>query len=513
MDQTRLLDGIERAGNRLPAPATLFFIGAVLIIVLSQLAMDLGWTVTKTVIQELDGERRPVTETVTAVGMLNGDGLWWLFSHMVGNFMAFPPLGIVLVGMLGIGIAEHSGFINALIRRVMRAAPPMLLAPAIVFTGIMSSLTLDAGYVVLPPLAAALYHAAGRPALAGLAAAFAGVSGGFGANLFITAVDPLLAGLTEAGAQLVDTGYRVAVTSNWWFMMASTVLLTLAGWYVTSRVVEPRLARAPQTGPAPEVSGDVNDAANERRGLIAGVTAAAIVLLVIAALVIVPGAPLHGAGQRFPRWIEAVVPLLFVAFFIPGIAYGIGAGTIRSDKDVTRMMGQTIAGLGSYIVLAFFAAQFIELFKYSRLGEMLAISGGGMLAAADPAVPLLIGAFILMTLTANLFIGSASAKYALLAPVFVPMFMQVGISPELTQAAYRIGDSVSNVVSPLNPYIIIVLAFMQRYLPSGGIGTLVALMLPYTLAFTLLWGGLLLIWIGLGIDLGPAGPLSYAPIR
>ncbi|KAF0191869.1 MAG: hypothetical protein FD165_1592 [Gammaproteobacteria bacterium] len=513
MNRTRILDWIEHTGNRLPAPATLFFIGATLIMVLSQLAMDLGWAVDKIVVQDVDGKRLQVVQTVTAVGMLNSDGLWWLLSHMVSNFMAFPPLGIVLVGMLGIGIAEHSGFINALIKRGMRSTPRVLMTPAIVFIGIISSLTLDAGYVVLPPLAAALYYAVGRPPLAGLAAAFAGVSAGFGANLFITALDPLLAGLTEAAAQLVDTGYRVAVTANWWFMIASTLLLTLAGWFVTSRIVEPRLLRdhSPATTASPIASIHDPAAGNERRGLIAGIAAGGVTLLVVAVLVLVPGAPLQGEGQRFSRWIEAVVPLLFLVFLIPGVAYGVGAGTIRNDRDIARMMGQTVAGLGSYIVLAFFAAQFIELFKVSRLGEMLAITGGQMLSSADLGIMPLIGAFILVTLTGNLFIGSSSAKYALFAPVFVPMFMQVGISPELTQAAYRIGDSVSNVITPLNPYIIIVLAFMQRYLPTGGIGTLVALMLPYTIVFTLLWSALLLLWIGLGIALGPAGPLTYLP--
>ncbi len=501
----RWLVRIERAGNRLPHPATLFVVGALLVMLLSQLAVSLQWSVTKTV----TGPAGAVGETVRATSLLDADGLWWAISHMVQNFMSFPPLGLVLVGMLGIGVAERSGLIGALLTRVMRAAPQGLLTPAVVLLGVMSSLALDAGYVVLPPLAAALYYALGRPPLAGIAAAFAGVSAGFSANFFITAVDPLLAGFTEAGARVLVGDYAVAVTANWWFMIASTLLLTLAGWWVTARWVEPSLVgRDDDTAPTTASEHDGLDP-RQRRGLIVAGLAALLALITVLVLVYVPGAPLHGQGARFPRWVEATVPLLFVLFLVPGVAYGLAAGTLRNDKDVARVLGETMAALGPYIVLAFFAAQFIEYFKYSRLGEMLAISGGAFLAELALPSTLLIIAFVLVVGLANLFIGSASAKYAFFAPVFVPMFMQVGISPELTQAAYRVGDSVSNVIAPLNPYLIIILAFMQRYAPKAGIGTLVAMMLPYSLVFTATWCVLLILWLWLGLPLGPGGPLTY----
>jgi aminobenzoyl-glutamate transport protein len=499
--RSRLLDWIERTGNRLPDPATLFVLATLVVLLLSALAAAARWSVVKVVA----GAQGPQAVAVEAVNLLSADGLWWLASHLVSNFVAFPPLGIVLVGMLGIGVAERSGLIGALLRRAMGGLAGRGLTPAVVLLGILSSVALDAGYVVLPPLAAALYLAAGRPPLAGIAAVFAGVSAGFGANLVITAVDPLLAGFTEAGARVIDPAYRVAVTANWFFAIASTVLLTLVGWAVTARLIEPRLAgtAVPPSETAPALTED------ERRGLRAALLALAAVLFLVLLATLLPGAPLHGTGERFPRWVEATVPLLFLLFVVPGIAYGLAAGTLRSDRDVAHLMGETMAALGPYIVLAFFAAQFVEAFRHSNLGEMLAVAGGGLLVELALPAGVLMVAFILLTLLANLFIGSMSAKYAFFAPIFVPMLMQAGISPELTQAAYRVGDSVSNIITPLNPYLIIILALIRRYAPGAGLGTLVALMLPYTVAFALVWSALLLAWLALGWPLGPGGPLTY----
>ena len=501
----RLLDLIERIGNRFPDPATLFFIGALAVALLSQIAVSLEWSVTKTTVAQaaLTGE------TVHAVSLLTADGLWWMLSHLISNFINFPPLGLVLVGMLGIGVAERTGLIAALLARFMAAAPRGLLTPAVVFFGVMSSLGLDAGYVVLPPLAAALFLAAGRSPLTGIAAAFAGVSAGFSANLLITAVDPLLTGFTESAAQVWDPAYRVAVTANWWFMIASTVLLTLVGWWVTDVLVERRMAGGAASVGTSAAAPPVDP--RESRALLAAGLAAGLVLIVVLYAVWWPGAPLHGAGARFPRWVEATVPLLFLGFFVPGVVYGWVAGTIKNDRDLARLLGETMAGLGPYIVLAFFAAQFIEFFKYSRLGEMAAVVGGQWLAGSGVAPPLLVSGFALVVALANLFIGSASAKYAFFAPVFVPMLMQVGISPELTQTAYRVGDSVSNVITPFNPYMVIILALVQRYAKGSGLGTVVALMMPYALCFALAWGVLLLGWIALDLPLGPAGPLTYPP--
>lgn len=493
----RWLNRVERVGNRLPDPATLFFLGTLALMLLSALAVQLDWQVA-----------RPDGAIVTPVSLLDSDGLWWLLSHLVENFVDFPPLGLVLVGLLGIGVAERSGLLPVLLRRLLSATPDAWLLPATVLVGILSSLALDAGYVVLPPLAAALFMAAGRSPLAGIAAVTAGVTSGFSANLFITGLDPLLAGLSTAGAQVLDPDYQVPITANWWFMIVSTVLLMAAGALVTRLLVEPRLDR-PAVRPALPL--DAAEQAAEERGLRVAALVLLVLTLLILAAVLLPGAPLAGDGKHFPRWMEVMVPLLLLFFLGGGLGYGIGAGTIRTDRDAVAMMGETMRAMGPYIVLAFFAAQFIACFSHSRLGEMLAVAGGGWLAGVGlPPAPLVL-AFVVLVMLGNLIMGSASAKYAFFAPVFVPMFMQAGISPELTQAAYRVGDSVTNGITPFNPYLVIILAFVRRYRADAGLGTLMAMMLPYALIFAPVWALLLGIWVVAGWPLGPGGGLVYTP--
>jgi aminobenzoyl-glutamate transport protein len=493
-----LLNRIEETGNRLPDPATLFAIGTGIVMILSWLATSMSWEV-----------HSELTGTLITQNLLSSEGIWWLLSNMVSNFIKFPPLAIVLVGMLGIGLAERSGFLPALLRRSILLVPQSLLTPATIFLGIMSSMALDAGYVVLPPIAAALYIAAGRSPLTGIAAVFAGISAGFSANLLITALDPLLSGLTQTAAQILVADYQVAVTANWWFMLASTILLTLVGWAVTAWFVEPRVGIDHDLVTDTKQVIDADDG-DEKKGLKHAILATGIALIITALLITVPGAPLYGAGSHFSRWIEVTVPLLFILFFVPGIVFGLSTGKIKNDKDVVKMLGDTIAHLGPYIVMAFFAAQFIECFKYTGLGKMLAITGGQWLVAMQFDASMLLTGFILMAMSANLFIGSASAKYAFLAPVFVPMLMQVGFSPELTQIAYRIGDSVTNVITPMNPYMIIVLVELQRYRKNAGFGTLIALMLPYTVVFSIIWIAMLLIWMSTGLPLGPGGELHIS---
>ena len=514
------LDWIERVGNRLPHPMSMFIIGAIAVLVLSQIADFGNWSAEKTVLQEHPGgtTTKEVVE-VTAKGLLVGDGAFWTIDNLVKNFTGFAPLGVVLVGMLGIGVAERSGAIGALLKVGMLITPARLLTPAMIFIGILSSMGLDAGYVVLPPIAAALYKSVGRSPLVGLAAAFVGVSAGFSANLFITGLDPMLAELSSEGAQILDSGRSVPATANWWFMIVSTILLTLVGWGVTAWIVEPRYANssAEMGGPSALTEEDLQARSitpEEKRGLKAAGVVLGIFLVLLFRLVLPEGAPLSGKAHApyddFDRWVKAIVPLLFFCFLLPGVAYGIAAGRIRNDHDVAKMMGKTMADMGPYIVLAFFAAQFVAFFKESNLGEMMALSGGKLLAAASLPSWLLIVGFIVLVMFANLFIGSASAKYGFFGPVFVPMFMQgANISPELTQAAYRVGDSCSNIITPLNPYMVIILVFMQKYMPKGGIGTLIALMLPYALVFAVVWIALLVLWMITGIDLGPQGPLEY----
>lgn len=492
-----LLAAIEKTGNRLPDPATLFVLGTVIVFLLSMVAAFSGWSVTD-----------PAGNEIRAINLVSADGSWWLLSTMVDNFISFPPLGIVLVGMLGIGLAEKTGFLPALINFVITHVSDRYLTPATMLMGILSSLALDAGYVVLIPIAAALYMSAGRSPLLGIAVSFAGVSAGFSANFFITALDPLLAGFTQAGAQIIEPGYQVAVTSNWWFMIVSTILLTLTGWFVTERFVAPNVAKVEFS------ENHVDDPAgspvnNDRRALKFACMVSGLLLLLFIVATHIEGWPLHGTGKRFDRWIEVTVPLLFIFFFLPGLVFGIVSGSIKSDRDVATMLGEIMARLGPYVVLAFFAAQFIAAFNHSGLGKLLAIAGGSFLQSLAVGDAYLLSSFVFMVVLINLLVGSASAKYAFFAPVFVPMLMQVGISPELTQAAYRVGDSVSNVITPMNPYMIIIIMEVRKYVRGSGLGTVVATMLPYTFAFLFVWLILLIAWIQTGFPLGPEGPLRY----
>jgi aminobenzoyl-glutamate transport protein len=532
-----LLDAIERIGNWLPDPSTLFLIGTLLVMLLSWAAVAGDWTVQPQLPQKVmvdgagpDGtpmqvpkrdergelvlEWRDSGDPLKARNLLTSDGIFWLLANMVNNFMAFPPLGVVLVGMLGIGIAERTGLLGALLKLFMLVVPPVLLTPSMVFIGIMSSMALDAGYVVLPPLAALLYIAVGRSPVVGIAAVFAGVSAGFNANLFVTGLDPMLAGFATTGGQVIDPEYRMNPACNWWFMIVSTFVITLTGWFVTAAFVEHRFRSKPpeEGGPAPLSTEELEAhrlAPDEIRGLKRASLTIFGLLGLYLVTILVRDAPLHGTGALFARWVEAIVPLLFILFLVPGLVYGIVLGNVRNDKDAAKLLVQSMAAMAPIIVLAFFAAQFIECFKWSGLDRMLAMAGGQALGQAAMPAWLLIVCFIVLTVVFNLFVGSMSAKYAMFAPIFIPMFMLVGISPELTQAAYRIGDSVSNIITPLNAYLIIVLVFLQKYVPKGGMGTLISTMLPYTIVFTIVWTLMLLVWMALGLPLGVDGPLSY----
>ena len=559
------LGWIERAGNRLPDPATLFLIGTVLVMIASAVAAKSGWIVEERLPDHsaLSGQMEGSSKVkwietgriFEANNILTRDGIFWAISSMVKNFINFAPLGIVLVGMLGIGIAERTGFIGSALKAMLMVVPKKLLTPSMVFLGIMSSMTSDAGYIILPPLAAALYKALGRAPLAGLAAVFAGVAAGFNANLAITSLEPMLSELATKGAQVIDPSYEVNPACNWWFMIVSTFVMTGLGWFVADVIVEKRLAnKTPEEGgPSPI---DISDlevqklTSNDKHALkIAGVVFA-VALTVVIALVNIPGSPLytyqvespHKIGQMitvelvefeqgdtlpeaaiedggkvfvpskniFPRWVKAIVPLVLIVFIIPGIVYGVLQKKIHNDRDVAKLLTDSMAGMAPIIVMAFFAGQFVEHFKYSGLDKMLAMTGGQALGRAALPSSLLIVAFILMTMCFNMFVGSMSAKYTIFAPIFIPMFMMVNISPELTQCAYRIGDSVTNCITPLNPYMVILLAFMKNIAPKGGMGTLISTMLPFTIVFSIVWTLLLLVWFWLGIPLGLDGHLNYS---
>ncbi|WP_289500841.1 AbgT family transporter [Gloeocapsopsis sp. IPPAS B-1203] len=486
---------IEAVGNKLPDPLTLFFIFCLAVIVISAIAAALSVSVVN------PGN----DETIAAVSLLTPDGIRRIVTEAVTNFTEFPPLGTVIVAMLGVGVAEATGLLAALLRQLVLVAPARLISPTVVFAGVMSNIASDAGYVVLVPLGAIVFLAFKRHPLAGMAAAFAGVSGGFSANLLLSPLDPLLAGLSQSAAQLINPNYEVNATANYYFLAVSTFLVTLVGWYITDKIVEPRLGSYQGEATLEELT------ARERKGLRwAGYALLAFVVFVLALLLPPQGIlrdPETSAIIPSP-FIDGIVFLIAIAFLLPAIAYGKAAGTIRNDKDVAQSMGSAMSSLGYYIALAFIAAQFIAYFNWSNLGIITAVSGANFLRATGITGPPILLLFILLTVILDLFVGSASAKWAVMAPVFVPMLMLVGYSPELTQAIYRIGDSTTNIVTPLMPYFPIVVAFGQKYDRNLGIGTLISLMLPYSLSFLICWTVLFFVWLFLGFPLGPGAPMQ-----
>lgn len=498
----RFLNSVERVGNALPDPTTLFALMALGVIVVSGIAAQFDLAVA-----------HPKTgEMVAPVSLLSIEGLHRIMTSLVTNFTSFAPLGTVLVALIGIGVAEVSGFIGALMRLLVLNAPRVLLTPIVVFCGVMSNAASEVGYVLLVPLAGLIFLAAGRHPVLGVAAAFAGVSGGYSANLVLGTIDPLLAGLTQEAARIVDPTYVVSPMANYYFMFVSTFLITGLGWWVTERIVAPRFpAYQGATGEQDKVQ---PLSAAEKRGL----KYAAVVGIVLTALVVwglVPetgflrklGASGQDAVLQSP-FLIGIVSFIFVAGVLLGIAYGIGAGTVKSDRDVIKGMSQQMSTLGGYMVLVFFAAQFVAFFNWSNLGLIMAIEGADVLKAMGlHQIPLFV-AFILLSATINLAMGSASAKWALMAPVFVPMFMLLGYPPEVTQTAYRVGDSVTNIISPMMSYFALIIAFLQRYLPGAGIGTLVSTMLPYSVVFLIGWTLLFVLWLLAGIPVGPGSPLS-----
>ena len=608
-----VLGVIEWLGNKLPDPVFLFLGATALVFVLSAVGSSMGWSVQPqkpVVVMEtvvVDGKEvtrpkvgasgRPEVELVSdgaAVkprDMLSTDGMYWLGANMIRNFINFPPLGVVLVGMFGIGLAEKVGLFAALLKWMATKVASWALTPTIVFLGVVSNVASDAGYLVLPPLAAGLYLLFKRPPLAGIAAAFAGVSAGFSANLLVGSTDALVGGITETGARVLDPSYSVKATANWWFMMGSTGLLMLLGWAVTAWIVEPRLAAT--GGPLSESEtpmGDGDLSERERRGLRWSTLAAVLTIGGLAALIFVPGAPLHGnqpaSEPRFgpipisapaapgefktdgavnengptsgtvtvrpgftveargkdasgaavagtfqldrevtasgtmgvapkpqPRWSQAVVPMILIAFLVPGVVYGVMTGVLRTQAHFSKAFIGSMADMAPVIALAFFAAQFIASFQQSQLDRMLAFGGGRLLVESGLPTWALLAGIVVLTMTVNLLMSSMSAKWTVLAPILVPMMMMAGMSPELTQCSYRVGDSVTNIVTPLNSYAIVILAAMQRHKKSAGMGNLIAMMVPYSVVFAVVWTLFLLGWVWLGLPIGPGAPLWYAPVH
>ena len=500
---SRALGVVERIGNRLPDPATLFVLLGIATLVLAGIGAWAGWSVT---------DPANPSNTIAVRSLLNAEGIRWILTNAIRNFLDFPPLAIVLVAMLGIGVAERTGLFPALLKLLVQLTPGKLLSPAVVFIGVMSSAAADAGYVVLPPLAAGVFARAGRSPLAGIAAATFGVAGGFSANLLITSLDPLLSGLTEQAARAIDPNAVVRPDCNWYFMIASTFLLVGLGWLVTDRIVAPRFGRASierQLASGGVQQGIDRLSPQERRGLWAAAIALAATAAALLAMALVPDGPLtgqvlrHGTTAMVPAWSEAIVPMLLVIFLVPGVAYGLVSGEIRSDRCVAGRMGEAMSGMGTYIVLAFFAGQAIAWFRHSNLATVIGIEGAVFVKGLGLGPSPMLAAVVLVAAGINVLISSASAKWAFLAPVLVPMLASAGMSPETVQLAYRVGDSCTNPIAPLNAYLVIILVAIRRFQGDAGLGTLIALLLPYCAGALIVWTAFLVAWNALGIPIGP----------
>jgi aminobenzoyl-glutamate transport protein len=481
------LEKIERAGNRLPHPVLLFIFLCALVMLLSALGTALGWQIT-----------HPVTgKIVSAQSLLSQNGFAFVLGSAIKNFIEFAPVGSVLVAMLGIGIAEKSGLLGCLLRAVVIAAPEKMLGFFVVLAGVLSSVAADAGYVVLIPLAALLFKAAGRNPLIGLAAGFAGVSGGYSANLLITPNDAILAGITTEAAKLVQANVLVTVTANYFFKVASGIMIATVGALVTAYLE--KLYPLKTTATIQRLQAD------EKHALKNVALFVLFALAVLLWLFLAENSPLQTPGKpvtQSPVFMHSIVVLISLLAAFAGMVYGYSIKTFQRHHDVVLAAEESMATMGAYLVLMFFAAQFVSYFNWSNLGIISSMAGAQWLQHIALPTSVMIMLFIVFVSIINLIIGSSSAAWALLAPVFVPMLMLVGISPELTQAAYRIGDSSTNIVTPLMPYFGIVLAFAQRHDSSAGIGTLMALMMPFAIAFMVSWTVLLLVWMALKLPLG-----------
>lgn len=541
--QKGILGAIERFGNKLPDPVFIFLWLIIFVMALSIVGALMGWSAVN-----------PVNDrTITAQSLLTSENLNKLIVDMPKTLTGFAPLGYVLIVMLGAGVAERTGWFSALMRAGVKDAPKGLLTPIVVFMGVMGNQAADAAYVVLIPLAGILFAAAGRHPIAGIAAAFAGVSGGFSANLLPGQLDALLLGITEPAARLLVPDWTANIAGNWFFIAAMAFVFTPVAWFVCDKIVEPRLGpwRPSADTPVDTSAGALSEA--ERKGL-AHAGWAALIVTVLWALLTVPhlwmalgattaksGPPLYDAAcyarflldngvaatkeldelvkgcataeqvqaKALQPFYNSLIAGFFLMFLLCGALYGRAVGTVKTHRDIVQMMSQAMADLGPYIVLAFMAAHFVAMFNWSNLGPIAAIHGAEAIKQSGMPTPVLIGLIVMLAASVNLAIGSASAKWGMMAPVLVPMLMLLGVSPEMTTAAFRMGDSVTNIITPLMVYFPLVLTFCQRWDPKFGLGSLMACMIPFSLWFFIFGVAMTVGWVYLDIPVGPGAEVQY----
>jgi aminobenzoyl-glutamate transport protein len=536
-----LLGWVERAGNKVPNPAILFLGLIVAVILLSQVLDWAGVSTTTQVakppaveVQQRDdaqttvpsyelpgemvdgGDYEIVEEKITVDGLLTADGIRFLFTSFVTNFLGFAAIGVILVAMIGVGVAEYSGLVAALIRKLVAVAPAGLLTYIIVFAGIISSVAADAGYLVLIPLAAVAFLSVGRHPLAGIAAGFGAVSAAFGINILITPADGVVTDITNESARLVDPSVNLDLTANLFFAIASVVLCTVLISLVTTRIIEPRLgtwdrAQADQDELAREGGEAVPDPALEAKGLRWAGLAALAVLAVVALLTLPSGAPLRnpetGDIVGDSPLMSSLIVIISATFLAAGLAFGRAVGTIKGSDDALGMITKAWASLASLLFLFLLIAQFIAYFDFSNIARVVAVELGNVLEQMDLAKVLLLLGIVVLTAVVNFIIPAKIAKWAIVAPIFVPLMLRLGVEPQTTLAAYRVGDSPTNVLTPLMPYFPLMVVFAARYQRDTGIGTVIALMLPYAIVLTVAWTAFFLLWFVIGLPLGPGWPV------
>ncbi|HEX6595227.1 MAG TPA: AbgT family transporter [Bacillota bacterium] len=487
----KVLNGIERVGNKLPDPFMLFVYLAASVIVIS-------WMVSQFNVSFI---QPGVEEKVYIQNLMSAQGLQYMLESMLENFVTFKPLGIVLGMMLGVGLADKVGLLETAIKSTIVKAPKALVTYAVVFTGILGNIASDAAFVIVPPLAAMVFYNVGRHPLAGLAAGFAGVGSGYTANFMITGADALLSGISTEVMESLQSEIVVTPVDNWYFMVTSVFILSIVGAFVTEKIVEPRLGH--YTGTVKKAFTKTKPI--EMKGLTYATCAGLIYIVVIVTVLLLPNSPLtnEDGGIASSPFLSGIVPIILIFFIIIGVTYGVTLKKIENTRAIGQLMGEAMKDMSGFIVLIFAASQFIAYFEWTNIGSWIAVSGANLLESAGvTGLPVVIG-FILLTAVLNLFIFSGSAQWALEAPIFIKMFYFLGYHPAFIQVAYRIADSSTNVITPMNPYIIIILSFMKEYDKKAGIGTLIALMLPYSLLFLATWIMLLILFILCGLPFGP----------
>ena len=498
----RFLDVVERVGNKVPHPSIVFVILIVGIVVLSHVFFLLGTSVDYQIVDPLTHE---ILDATTAVrSLITIEGRRFMLTSVIPNFLGFTAVGMVIVAMVGVGLAEETGLIRTLIRKLVIVSPPATLTYILVFAGILSSIAADAGYLVLIPLAAVAYQSVGRHPVAGLAAAFAAVGGAFGVNMLIKPVDGVLTEITNDAIHLVNPTLSIDLAANLFFSIASVVVLTLVIALISDRFVEPRLGA--WQGPR-MTDGDNEISAQEQRGLKFALVGFLAVVLVFTLLTAPVGAslrdPVTGAIIGDTPFMNSLIVIVTSLFFGAGLAYGIGAGTVTCTNDVVKAIVKTIGSLSELIFLLLIISQFVAYFSYTNLATVAAVEMGDLLQYADLGASTLLAAFVVVVFLVGILMPQIIPKWALFAPVFVPLFMRLGIEPDAVLAAYRVGDSPSNVINPLMPYFALIVTFVRRYDPAAGVGTVIALMLPYAVALLAVWTALLLAWQAFGIPFGP----------